>query len=127
MECGANASGDIFGIIAFQHRILMCYCYQCCSRCRSGGILDERFADVECPRVQNRPERVIRYFSVHFSCGKRAQRMESGRYSSLEHCSFVRRAGYQQRIEERFEEGPSFPCGGYGREAVELFSDGPAN
>ncbi len=84
MECGWNASGDMFDIIAFQHRILMYYCYHCCSRCRSGGILEERFAHVECPGVQNRPERVIRYFSVHFSCGKRAQRMESDRYPGLE-------------------------------------------
>ncbi len=46
-ECSRNASGDMFDIIAFQHRILMYYCYQYCSQCRSGGILDERFADVE--------------------------------------------------------------------------------
>ncbi len=36
-------------IIALQRRILMYYCYQYCSRCRSGGILAERFERVECP------------------------------------------------------------------------------
>ncbi len=114
-------------IIAFQYLILRYYCYQYCYRCRSGGILDERFADVECPGVQNRPERVIRYFSIRFSCEKNAQKIESGRYPGLELCSFVRKAGDQQRSEERFRRKACLSCGGYGGEAVQLFSDGPAN
>ncbi len=114
-------------IIAFQHRILMYYFFQYCYRCRSGGILDERFADVECPGVQNRPERVIRYFMYFSLPGKGHRGLSRAPIPTSNIARLYGKLETSKGAKIDFGKGPSFPCGGYGGEAVQLFSDVSAN
>ncbi len=104
----------------------MYYCYPFCYRCRSGGILDERFPNVDCPVVQNRLERVPRYF-LYISLAIKEHR---GLSRAVILASNIDRS-YRKRDTRKgeksdFEKVLAFHMD-YAEEAVQLISDGPAN
>ncbi len=114
-------------ITAFQHRILMYYCHQYCYRCRSGGILDKRFADFDCPGVQNRLERVIRYSSVHFSCENGHRGLSRVAILASNIARLYRNGDTSKGAKSDFEKCLAFHVEATAERRSGYFSDGPEN
>ncbi len=118
----------MFDIIAFQNRILMYYCYQYCYRCRFRW---QSGREILGSWVFRGPESSGEGDSVNFlyiSLAGKGHRglTRTGIQASNIACLYGKLETSKGAMSD-FEEGPRFPCGGYGGEAVQLFSDGPAN